>query len=404
MPDNDQLENYRQVSDPEGDRLIEELYKELSPKEIGRLFQKYMSSLDELNYDDMPAALRSYFMKNMDLPDWADRDKMKQAEALFLKIGPEYSLALLCRGLAVGYTASNVVKVLTSTGYLSSDVKLGTAKRIMETTQFVLDVMSCNGMRTHGRGIKSTLKVRFIHSMVRYHLQKHGWDNASHGIPINQEDMAGTILTFSVSAILGLQKMNIHLSEEEKDAIVHFWSVVGHVIGIERELNPSNYKDAVDLYEIILERQAAPTEDGKILTAALANFIKATLDLDLFPDFQEHLMRFLIDNDRYSDMLNIAKPKGLLERSSFTAMINYLKIMNQFREIPLASHAVKPINRLLIIKLLAYFESEFDMTLHFPEEIRQNWGIMEKNELSTLRKFPFIRSVVAEGKIALSLN
>jgi len=115
-------------------------------------------------------------------------------------------------------------------------------------------------------------------------------------------------------------------------------------------------------------------------------------------------MRFLIDNDRYSDMLSIAKPKGLLERSSFTAMINYLKIMNQFREIPLASHAVKPINRLLIIKLLAYFESEFDMTLHFPEEIRQNWGIMEKNELSTLRKFPFIRSVVAEGKIALSLN
>lgn len=75
MLSHDMLESYRQVSDHEGDQLIEALYDELSPKQVGQLFQRYMSSLDELDYDDMPTALRTYFMHNMEKTELSELRK-----------------------------------------------------------------------------------------------------------------------------------------------------------------------------------------------------------------------------------------------------------------------------------------------------------------------------------------
>ena len=47
-----------------------------------------------------------------------------------------------------------------------------------------------------------------------------------------------------VGAIDGLRRMNIFLSLHEKDALVHYWSLVGHLIGMNSKLNPIDYKNA----------------------------------------------------------------------------------------------------------------------------------------------------------------
>lgn len=397
------LAAYRQLSDDAGDQLIRDLYANLSKKEIGQLFQHYMNSLDEVDVDTMPDVLKVYFQNFLHLPGWADQRQITLAEDVFLRYGPEYSMALLARGLAVGYV-TNVSKVLTSTGYLASDVKVGTAKRLLETAQFVFDVMDRDALKPGGRGLKSILKVRFIHSMVRYHLAKQGWDDERYGIPINQEDMSGTILTFGVAALLGLERLGVALNRDEQDAIVHFWAIVGHVIGVDEALNPRTYREGKELYLTILDSQAQDAEDGRILARALANFIKEAVGMDLLPSFQDQLMRFLIDNDRYSDLLGIRAPENRVEQMAFDAAVDSLRLMNKFRDNSLVNEAAKPLNRFIIMKTLAYFDSEFQMKLHIPEGIRASWGILESDDLAALKEFPMLRSVVAQGRDVLSFS
>jgi hypothetical protein len=374
---NEEMDEFRQTSDSLADELIQNLYDSLPPKEIGRLFQHFLTGMKDVQYGEVPEVMQEYFNANQIYPDWIDWHKIAQAESLFLSMGPEYATALLFRSLPVGYVAANTVKVLTSTGYLAADVKTGTAKRLLETTQFVIDVMGKGALKKDQRGLKSILKVRFIHAMVRYHLQKHEWDRQRYGIPINQEDMAGTILTFGVGAIIGLERLNVKISSSEKDALVHFWSVVGHFIGVDSRINPTNYLDGKKLYLQILERQAVKSEDGLILTKALANFAKGFIAVDEAPMVQEHFIRYLIGNQKYSDIIGLSKPESLKEILVFNGLIGFMKTMNGIRGLPFTDTISKPFSRILATKLLAYFHAEFEMKIDFPQEIIDHWGLKE---------------------------
>jgi len=367
--------DYRQTSDDLADQLVLDLYKTMSPKEVGQLFRDYINDLDELQYENMPNCLRIYFESNQALPSWKNDKKIKVVEELFLEIGHAYSACLLCCALPVGYTSKNVVKVLTSTGYLSKDSKAGTAKRLLETTQFVFNVMSENALDVNALGTKHVLKVRFIHAMIRYHLQKHGWDDLTYGIPINQEDMAATILTFSVGGIKGLDRININLTKEEKDAMVHFWALIGHLIGVDANLNPREYEEAEKLYEQILQNQAEKTTDGEMLTRALSNFIQGFLQVNVIPFFPDYLIRNLINNDEYSDMIGLKKIEKNKDKLLFKIFIKYLRFLNKYRKFSLVKRLIKPANKQLSVKMIAYFDTEFDLKLHIPIQIEKAWGL-----------------------------
>ena len=367
--------DYRQISDDLADQLVLDLYKTMNPKEVGQLFRDYINDLDELKYEEMPDCLRIYFESNQTLPTWKNDVKIKVVEELFLEIGHAYSACLLCCALPVGYTSKNVVKVLTSTGYLSKDTKTGTAKRLLETTQFVFNVMSKNALDINALGTKHVLKVRFIHAMIRYHLQKHEWDHSTYGIPINQEDMAATILTFSVGGIKGLDRININLTKKEKDAMVHFWALIGHLIGVNAKLNPREYSEAEKLYERILKDQAEKTSDGEMLTRALSNFIQGFLQVNSIPSFPDYLIRNLINNDEYSDMIGLKKMEKTKEKFLFKTFMKYLRFLNKYRKYRLVKQLIKPANKQLSVKMIAYFDTEFDLKLHIPPQIEKAWGL-----------------------------
>ena len=59
-----------------------------------------------------------------------------------------------------------------------------------------------------GAGIRSAQKVRLMHDAVRHLILEHGWDPAL-GLPINQEDQLGTLLTFSAVILDGLRKLGL---------------------------------------------------------------------------------------------------------------------------------------------------------------------------------------------------
>ena len=57
---------------------------------------------------------------------------------------------------------------------------------------------------------------------------------AKFGLPINQEDMVYTLMTFSYVVIEGFRVMGYDMTEAQRDGYVHCWNVVGHLMGIQR--------------------------------------------------------------------------------------------------------------------------------------------------------------------------
>lgn len=371
----DTLENYRQQSDTVADETVMQLTKEHDNQTLWKLYHQLINDLDELNYNELPATLKSYFQQNQNIPNWVNPKLIKIAEALFLDIGPAYSACLLCRALPIGYSSAKTVKVLTSTGYLSTDVKQGTAKRLLETTQFIFNVMEENTFVFNSKGVKHILKVRLLHAIIRHHLMKHNWERDKYDIPINQEDMAGTILTFSVGAIKGLDLINIKLSPTQKTAMVHYWAVVGSLIGVDEKLLPRNYPAGNRLYEEILNHQAKHTPDGEALTKALCNFVRGFFPVMGLSNFPEYLIQYLINNPKYSNLIGLQKPQHTKDKLMFRAMIGYLRTLNQFNKLPVINHLVRKTNNIFATRLVNYFSNEFDLQLTIPPTIKKAWGL-----------------------------
>lgn len=369
------LEQYRLQSDPIADKTVRKLYEEMDSKAIWKWYKLFITELETPDYKQLPQPLTRFFENNQQFPEWVDQQLIRKAEQLFLDIGPLYAVCLLLRSLPIGYTSVKVVKVLTSTGYLSTDVKQGTAKRILETTQFVLNVMCKDTFTLDSSGVKHTLKVRFLHAMIRYHLLKHGWDTATYGIPINQEDMAETILTFSVGSIKGLDRLNVGLTRSDKDALVHYWAVIGVLIGVEEPLLPTNYQAGEQLYEQILERQATPSADGQLLTNALCNFGRGFLPVKHMSLLPEYLITYLIDNPTYSDAIGIQGPRNARDRWLFSSLMSSVRFLNRHKKNRLIAGITREMNNVFANNLKLYFDTEFDLKLIIPQEIKAAWKL-----------------------------
>jgi hypothetical protein len=100
-------------------------------------------------------------------------------------------------------------------------------------------------------------------------LQSGKWDAGAWGAPVNQHDMAGTTLLFSVAILDGLRKLGVRVTNDEAEPYVHLWRWVGHVIGVDSELLPTSEHDAMRLADLIAATMGPPDEDSRDLTKAL---------------------------------------------------------------------------------------------------------------------------------------
>ena len=126
-----------------------------------------------------------------------------------------------------------------------------------------------------GPGLLAATKVRYLHASMRYRALRDDppYDVQENGMPINQEDLAYTLLTFGYVIPLGVEKLGGILSREEKEAFLHCWKVVGFIMGIDDDLLTDDWDQAKGLYEKIKSRQQGPSANGVILTSALCTFI-----------------------------------------------------------------------------------------------------------------------------------
>lgn len=293
------LQSMRQVADPVADEVVAQVYAGGGLDAVNALFATIVRNDDPVP-PGVPPAAHAYFESTAALPTWADQAKIAAGQKLFTRLGWSCVAALFCCSLPCSYCAASGSKVLVQTGGMEQH----TMRRVFETAQFVIDVMNEGGLAPGGRGIRSAQKVRLLHAAIRHlTLQKGGWDAAADGVPINQEDEVGTLMTFSYVILFSWGRFGIDVTPEERDAWMHTWNVIGHLLGVREELLPRDEGDGEQLSCAIRASQWRPSPQGRKLMQALDAAIDSVLPPG-FEGFAPTMIRFLA-GDLCADTLGL---------------------------------------------------------------------------------------------------
>lgn len=310
----------RSIGDPVVDLFTEDIFADPGEKQLWR---EWLSNLNEnTQLQLLPALYNGHeWIKAADqLPVWANQRMMQNGSAFFARNSETIMTLLGLLSLPYCYTAANGAMVL----YLSDRMRSDTRKRLYETAEFVWQVMAPNAFKSDGNGFAAILKVRAMHAAVRYYTLNSGKWNDDWGVPVNQEDMAGTNLSFSLIVIRGLRKLGYTVSRDEQQGFLHLWNVIGFLSGLNRDLIPANGKQAQLMDTAIAKRQFSASLHGATLTKSLTDHITTINTSNVSTNDILGLMRYLL-GPNVSDMLSINAPDLPAYKLSIIKTINLFK-------------------------------------------------------------------------------
>lgn len=377
---NELLDHMRQEADPLADAAVTEIIETGRAEAFGNLMKCLVSNRDEIPAS-LPPKAREFFEQTQRLPTWADLEKIALGEEVFVVHGPEMITMLLLTSLPNSYRMAKGALMLTMTAQLTKHFH----HRIFRTAQFIADVMQAGGLSPTGRGIRSAQKVRVIHAYTRYAIKhKPDWQqkwNLAWGEPVNQEDMANTLLDFSVSVLRGIEKTGIRLSVAETEAYHHCWRVVGHVLGLDPRLQAPSVVEAYSLADMIAARQAGESEAGKELTRDLINFVQGHLPRWL-DGFAATTIRYFSGND-VANMLKAGSYNWTL--AILYLQIGLMRLMDALRRIhPRLKKHMRFLTWQLMHQIVSRQEGD---VFHFElsDELRSAWRLpTHRGETSTV--------------------
>lgn len=366
------LDSKRLVGDPLADDTVRRIFAAGSIRSANELMRSIAEN-DDVSEMLFPDVMDDYFNATSTLPGWADAGKIALGQELFCRFGPQAVLVLHCASLPECYAAAKGVKVLAATTRLSND----TQRRIVETAQMVVDVMAPGGLAAKGKGIIDAQRVRLMHAAIRHLILASGKWDAENGVPINQEDLAGTLMTFSVVVVDGLVRLGVELSEEEIAAYLHTWACVGWVMGIDEELLPTTVEDARDLMGAIRRRHHAPCAEGKEMTRALLMTMQNMMPGTLFDGFPAALVRELVGAET-ADVLDVPKADWT------QVLVGPFRLVGRiFDETGDRLAVVRKVSALVSHRILDglvwFHRGEKRAPFHIPESLRQRWADDPRN-------------------------
>jgi len=220
------------------------------------------------NVPEAPEPLREFFVRIETIPDWVDPDKLRRGARALRRGGADGMYVARDVALLGGYQFSGFNKTLLRTGALEK----GSNKRFAETMRWAMDVISEGGLDPLGVGYRSTIRVRLIHAFVRRHVAAMpDWRGDEWGVPVNQTDMAATLVGALIAPSAGGIGMGILPAPADLDGIAHVTRYVGWLIGVQDEWLPQNFRDGVRVLYHTLTALAAPDESTKQLAVPMAD-------------------------------------------------------------------------------------------------------------------------------------
>lgn len=268
QPTDGQLEEIKHQmlsGDPLADAVVA-LFREL-PNGQGRklLDQALEHGVDSIQAP--PPALAALFSQVDAEPIWLDRAKLDLACDVSHRVGLAGDLVLRNLSLMGGYMGAAAAKPLVFTAQLDQR----TARRLVETSKFWIDVTTHGGLERHADGFKSAVRVRIMHAQVRAMLRASDKWDMGWGAPLNQWDSMATILEFSSIFLTGLRAIGYLFSKQEREAIIHLWRYVGYLMGVDERLLPACEADSMRALYHVIATICEPDEDTARLGQALAD-------------------------------------------------------------------------------------------------------------------------------------
>ncbi|MFT3715189.1 MAG: oxygenase MpaB family protein [Gordonia sp. (in: high G+C Gram-positive bacteria)] len=254
------------AGDPAMDAFVEWMTHEGSRTVRPQFEQALAHGIDSV--PDAPGPLRELFEGLEATPGWVDPEQLRIAAATMRSGGADGLYIARDVALLGGYQFAGFNQTLLRTGALEK----GSNTRFAETSQWAMDVIAPGGLDRFGPGYRSTILVRFIHSMVRRHVEAMpDWDDTEWGLPINQTDMAATLVGALVAPSIGGLGLGLVNRPAEYRAIAHLTRYVGWLIGVQDDLLPTDFGDSVRLLLHTSAALATPDETSKRLARPMAD-------------------------------------------------------------------------------------------------------------------------------------
>ncbi|UII31422.1 DUF2236 domain-containing protein [Fulvivirga ulvae] len=400
----DFLESKRSETDPVADNVVATIIESGYEEKINEVFTHLVrnSSFNAETFSSLPGEVNkvvtAYFRETSHLPSWLNTTLMRKGEEVFTLYGPEISMILNVKSLPLCYACSKGAKVLFMTGRLTE--RSGSidplARRLMETAQMIMNALSPGGMSPEGNGIVTIQKVRLIHASIRYFLlhEKYnakGWDTEFYGKPINQEDLAGTLMSFGPLVLQGLKQLGISLTDEQTMGYMHCWKVIGYLMGIDEEFLPDTFEEGWELGVTIMKHQAAESEHGKELTRSCINFLKHILPGTAFDEVPEYMIWYFvqdiskaIDKD-LAQILGVHGEHDLRSRIVFKLCNLFIIESNKLDEHSVVIRLISGlINRKLLQGFLLHYNDHKNVRFYIPPSLQKDWKLHEKWEDSII--------------------
>jgi hypothetical protein len=310
--DQDYLNSARLIGDSDADAIIEQIF---SKHQQGKLYH-LLQLPDRDIASESASSIKEFIVSPRPMPTWYDTNIIGEGQRFFKKYALEIMSLLGALSLPYCYAATPGNKAI----YLTQKMRTNAGKRLVDTAEFIITVMQEKCFEERGLGYIQINKTRLIHALVRHHIQAKGEWNINWGLPVNQEDMAGTNLAFSFIILVGLRQTKYPITEKDAAAFLNVWRFIGYQLHIDEALLPADFTEAKLLEQTIRDRHFNPSAEGKLLTDDLINHYKSA-----FPTFPAYFVdaqiRYLVGPE-VSQLLGL-KPEKF--KDAFTAMVNKIK-------------------------------------------------------------------------------
>ena len=375
------LDRMRELGDPVADIPVAAVL-ERDGVDAVRAIMRSLVRVDQPVPEELPDELQAYLLETLPLPEWADADKIKRGQQLFETWGVQIAICLFCASLPSSYAAANGVKALYLTARLDTDAR----RRVMETGQFLIDVLTVGGLDEHGKGRRTIQRVRLMHAAVRHLIKARneltpGMWHPDWGTPINQEDLAGTLLSFSYVVADPLRRLGVRVGAKDVDAYLHLWNVIGHLLGVRDALLVSDTADAAALVDSIERRQFKASPEGQELTGALVNLLDELTPLHRLDETIPPLIRHLIGEDT-ADLLCVPKSDLADDLGRLARIANwfYVQVLGRVeRGLPryqLMSRLARPFGRDLLAALFRLERGGERPPFDIPDHLARDWDLL----------------------------
>ena len=221
---------------------------------------------------DPPPAVAALLTQAEATPAYVDDAQLDAGCMPYFSSHPASRMIALSAGALVHtYSSPSIAAVLGTTARLVDAAD----RRLMETGIWLNSAMLPGGLRRGAPGYVATLQVRMMHAHVRRHGRAHGFDEAAHGVAINQIDLARTLMDFTLTSYRAEQAMGFDRTPSEIAVVYRYWWYVAHLLGLDARLveGISSHEQAARV-DALLEAVTGPVSAG---SAALAEASLASI-------------------------------------------------------------------------------------------------------------------------------